>query len=580
MTDLPKKSSGLGGDGGLGGTSSSGKLERRDPESFGAATFGEETNANWHQQSLAMTAGISESWFGERLIGDTVEKRIKRLGLPDEYLQLNADFLGEGIPSGFIESFGALGEIQQLTESPLAKRVLAYLSGRKVFGIEHGLVQISTNSFINMNDLDGSKGANASLEPGGSGSHNWMGPWGTGFGSRFLQNFRVFKNEKGVETGVWFANAIFGTRPPLRDGDGKLSTSEVFRREVMLPALAKRMIYLAETPFPSSMATLGRNLAFDGLDEKRWPVPLCSISDFELSVCTIENPPNDPETNFHVFPQVVNLGWGFTADSHEELDVVIPSVIDALTVLMSIIEDGFRNYPTLDSPVSWADFFGAIDETVDDPARSKVARWIPATQIGALIRRSNELYGRAHRESSDQDAQWVALNGAGASVAAAINTLVYSHLMPAGEYDQSRAYLSTAIELDHLNESTNALANLGQVYLAAGDVESAESTFLSALERTDKYSEGEASLFLGDIYAARNDTSNATTFYQRAVASGHPEFSHIAQARLNGESQSPAEPVSGGRSEDTRLITKFCVNCGEAFGTSEQKFCGNCGTPR
>lgn len=366
----------------------------------------------------------------------------------------------------------------------------------------------------------------------------------------------------------------------MRDAKGELDAQEVFRREIMIPSLAKRLFYLAETPFPSSMATLGRSIAFGDLDEGLWPTPFCAVSDFELSVCTIDTPTGDPESNFHIFPQMVSFGWVFTASEASELDALIPSVIDALTVVMSIVEDGFRNYPTLESAYSWADFFGSFEEIPAGPKKAAAARWIPATQIGALVRASNELNSRGHRESSEQDFAWVAENGAGASAASVMNSLVYSHLLPGGQLDEAREYLATAIALDHLNESTNALANLGQVLLAAGEDDLAETTFLAALDRPDKYAEGEASLFLGDIYAKRKDATKAKRYYERAAESGHSVFAPEAMSRLNGEPPTTAKPGLAVRTNEPSSRARFCSNCGTAFEVEEQKFCGGCGTPR
>jgi|GEM_PF-691641 len=589
MADLPKNSSGLGGGSssenglgggkGLGGTSGPGP-ERKDPPAFGPATFAESTNANWHQASLAMTAGIAETWFGDSLMPISVKERIKQLKLPKNFLEMDEVFLDELVPTGFQSNVSSFGEIQNLADSPLAQNVISYLNSRGVVALEHGLAQISSNSFINMNDLDGSKGVNDSLEPGGSNSTTWMGPWGTGFGSRFLQNFRVFKNDSGLETAVWFANAAFGTRPPVRDKDGGLDPQEVFRREILIPTLAKRLFYLAETPFPSSLAAMGRGIALKDLDQDLWPTPYVAVNDFELTVCTIDQPTGDPQSNFHIFPQVANFGWSFTASEPGELDIIVPAVIDALTVFMSILEDGFRNHRSLDNPYSWADFFSEFGDEIQGVERAATARWIPATQIGALVRISNELNNRGHRDSNEADFTWVAENGAGASTASAANSLVYGFLLPEGRLAESRDYLKAAISLDHFNESTNALANLGQVYLAAGEDDLAESTLLLALERSDKYSEGEASLFLGELYARRNEPKKAKVFFERAAASGHSEFAPTAESRLRGEAPAPQPATFETSSSTSTASAKFCVNCGDAFGSASQKFCGGCGTPR
>ena len=248
--------------------------------------------------------------------------------------------------------------------------------------------------------------------------------------------------------------------------------------------------------------------------------------------------------------------------------------------MISILEDGFRNYSTLESPFSWADFFGSFDDEVQGAARAKTARWVPATQIGALVRLSNELNSRGHQDSNDQDFAWVAENGAGASVASCINSLAYSYLLPTGRLVEAREYLAAAIAVDHFNESTNALANLGQVLLAAGEDELAETTFLAALDRPDKYSEGEASLFLGDLYAKQGDAKRAKKCYERASESGHEVFAPAAVSRLSGDSQLNESPGIGLPSTESSTLARFCSNCGASFSGNEQRFCAGCGTPR
>lgn len=589
MNDLPKKSSGLGdrnsADSGLGGGKglggeSAAPAQLGDPQEFGPAAFAEETNANWHRASLLLTIDMSEGWFGKKLVTSTVKDRLRKLGLSDEYKALSENFLAEKLPTGMDADLASFGELQELRESPLAQKVIDYLNGREVVSLQHGLVQVSENGFINTNDLDGSNEAAQMIDPSGDHSNTWMGPWGTGFGSRFLENFRVYKNDAGVETAVWFTNAVIATRTPERDSDGRLAKHEVFRREVLIPTLAKRVLYLAETPFPSSMALLGRGLAFQGLDEAYWPRPLYNVRDFELTVCTITKSSGDVESNFHIFPQVVNFGWSFTASETSQIEILVPAIIDSISTLMSILEDGFRNYPTLESEFSWLDIFGPPSPDPSGLPAGARARWIPATQLGALVNLSNELNNRGYQNANEQDLRWVAENGAGSATSNAINTLVYSHLLPAGKFDEARDFLDSAIKLNHFNESTNAMTNLGQVLLAAGEVDEAENVLLAALDRDDKYSEGEASLFLGDIYAGRNDGESAQNYYRRAVESGHPEFAQTAQSRLNGESPKPK--VSGiiGSASVAAVRAKFCISCGTVFGDESQKFCASCGNPR
>ena len=586
MNNLPKNSGGLGGKSsglpknGLAGGPTSAALEQKDPDEFGPSVFAEETNANWQRAGLELSAAMAESWFGSDAFSGTVKERLENLGFAEEFQGLSESFLGESIAESFLSSLESFGDVQVLSESSLAQKILSYLNSRGVSGEEHGVTQISRSFFVNANDLDGSQTALPEWNLSGETSHTWMGPWATGFGSRFLQNLRVFKSETGVETALWFANAVIGSRPPLLEEGGYLGPSEVFRREILLPTLAKRLFYLAETPFPSSLMTFGRNLAYQDLEEDKWPRPFYSIGDFELTVCTIEDPSRGPVANFHIFPQVVNFGWAFDASESEDLELIIPSVVDAMSRLMSILEDGFRNHPAVDSPFSWSDFFGPLALGGDERPRFASCRWIPATQVGALVKVTNELNDRGHTDNTNSasDFRWIAENGAGISVSSAINSLVYGHLLPEGKYERSRELLEVAIGLDHLNESTNALSNLAQVYLAEGKVELAKETFLSALDRADNYSEGEASLLLGDLFSLQNDAIAAKSYFERASDSGHEPFASMAQSRLHGESLSTQPESTAEASPTSSPQHRFCTNCGLRFTKLSQKFCESCGS--
>jgi len=583
MNDLPKKSQsrGLGGDQArsvgknLGGGLTPRALNREDPENFGSADMYEESNANWQRTGLAMTADMAESWFGDTLFAGSIQEKLEDLGLASEFPGLSERFLQERFGAGVRSTLESFGELQELNESPTAQRVLEYLNLRGVSGESHGITQVAKGGFINANDLPGVPSAAVVDSLAGQFSHTWMGQWQTRFESRFLQNFRVFKNAAGNETITWFVDAVIGSRPPaLTEGD-KLDRHEVFRREILMPTLAKRIFYLSETPFPSSMATFDRSLAFPDVEDTKRPTPFCTVSDFRLTLCTVEQASGAPVANFHIFPQVVTFGWSFSATEPNDLEHILPSVVDSLTCLMSILEDGFRNHRGFESQFSWSDFFGALtpDDTEQIPAAT--CRWIPATQMGALLSLSNELYDRGYREDNESDLTWVAQNGAGEAVSNAINTLVYSHLLPRGNNDEARQYLEVAINLEHVDQSTNAITNLAQVYLAEGNDDLAESLLLSALDRTDEFSEGEASFLLGELFAGRNKITKARHYYERALRSQQEPFASNARSRLADGDQSLEQDESLAATKSRR----FCTNCGAKFSTGEEKFCGSCGAP-
>ncbi len=587
MADLPKSSDGLGLGAGIPSNSNKpGKVGSKvggglsktplDPPSFGPAPLIEETNANWHQVTRLITSDVSAAWFDGPLLGASMNERMAELGLSKEKLGVNESYGEEKLPDGFCTNLSQLGEIQRLGLSPLAQLVLSDLERRGMTGIESAVLQVGDDSFIDVDAIAQSAEAKGLpfVDDSGPGL-TWIGAWQSNLGSRFLKNFRVYKDESGVETGVWFINAVVCSRPALLDETGKLASDfDKFRREILLPDLFKRVLYLSETPLPSSLFNMGRAIAFGDLDEKFWPKPVLTINDFELAVSTIENPGGDPATNFHIFPQVISLGWAFKFENQEQLDVIQPFVVDALSVAMSILEDGFRNHYAPDEG-GWYSMYAEDLHEPESPVIPSSSRWIPATQVGDLLTLTSKVARRAHESLDEEDLLWVAGDGIGGDVSSAINTLAYGILLPAGRFNQAKMILPLAVAMRHLNESTNALSNLGQVFLAEGDLVSAEKTFLEALDRADRFSEGEASLFLGDIYSNQGKSADATKFFERAANSGDPEFAAQAAARLAGldGSTSPANTPA-------KSLESFCTGCGSPFGSAAQKFCGNCGSPR
>ena len=187
----------------------------------------------------------------------------------------------------------------------------------------------------------------------------------------------------------------------------------------------------------------------------------------------------------------------------------------------------------------------------------------------------------ADAEKNWDGLRWIAEYGAGASVAGAVNCLAYGNLMPQRKDEEAIGYLMAAINIDHIDESTNAMANLGQVYLAMGDTDQAEAILLSALDRSDRYAEGEASLVLGKIYLSQQKEDLARSYLERAVASGDEEFGPDAQKILD-QLSSPANPSGQGLGnvQSTGSKSKFCADCGAQFVSQDQKFCGGCGAKR
>ena len=563
MSELPKKSKGLFG-------VSGGNSVPSDPPSFSPQSYDPEQAARWSRVQLPITNDLASVWFNLRKSPE-LQAITEALSDGDEPEVRNEDLPTE---ESLRVEFSQFGELQDLDESPLARSILAYLEAKVAVSLRHGLVQISENLFMDANELEGSDGPSIH---GGLRDNTWIGPWPSGFGSRAMLNFKVYKNEQGLETAIWFVDGLLGTRPAAKSADGSLENFESDFRNERLPGLAKRLLYLSETPFPSSLASLSRKMAFGDLDSEFWPTPFYAVNDFALNTCAFVAPNGDPQLNFHIFPQSVQFGWFFSATNEVALDTQVSNSVDSLVTLVTILEDGFRNHRDEPAGASWNDTFSSVQTEQEGAKKASVARWIPLTQIGELNNHSSLLYNEAYQKDDFAVMRWVAESGSGEPVSNAINSLVYSDLLPRSQFDEAIEYLKAAIEINHYDQSTNALSNLGQVYMAKGDFQLAKQAFLEALERPDKFAEGEASLYLGDIYRTAGDEKAAETYYRRAQACGDDRYITQANSRL-GLSGSGA--TGTGQAEGNPSTGKFCTGCGTAFSDSIQKFCGSCGTAR
>lgn len=548
MTQLPKSSKGLGirgkGDEAL----------YADPRSFSEKTPVSEMPATWEKLRLDMTGSLASFWFGlDESKDPTLNIQMSELGSPVEF-----------------------------SRSTLAKDVLTYIDGKVSASYRHGLVQIASNLFINANDLSGEP--QTSFIDGGDADQTWFAPWGTSFGSRIFVNMKTYADSQGVETVAFFIQGLIASRSAEVGDDGELADFENEMRSGRIPELAKRLLYLSETPFPSSIMNFSRKIVFPDVEETFWPTPFYSIDDFQLALCPFEDVRGSAAFNAHIFPQVVSFGWCMKKLEPSFIEPVVSTVIDSLVRAASLLEDGFRNFSEPGVPFGWHNIFGGPQDPAWDEyepqVRSWIPRWVPISHMGSLAAKTAETYAAAQPTRNESGLTWVAQFGVGENVSDAINTLAFSVLKPAGRYQEAIGYLEAAIALDHYNQSTNALSNLGQVYMAIGDLETAETVFLKALARPDKFSEGEASLELGKLYEKKGMIPEAKQYFNRAEASGSSPYAEEAKKLLANLTElvfedSPTEFEIPTKSP----FLKFCTSCGSKRLNQDQRFCGECGSP-
>lgn len=158
-------------------------------------------------------------------------------------------------------------------------------------------------------------------------------------------------------------------------------------------------------------------------------------------------------------------------------------VCDGLVHIASIIEEGFLNFRGADYAAPFDDVFFSPhilnpDSDLPDSVTRGMPRWVPETQIGPLQRDSTARYAMARSgecSNASEVFEWIADDGAGDAVASAINSLAFGYLLPEGKFDRAERYLQDAIDLDVWNESTNAMANLGNCHIMSGNLESARA---------------------------------------------------------------------------------------------------------
>lgn len=547
----------------IGGSQPQSAYRLADPDAFAPRTVSEDlqNGKSWKNLTLRVAAPNSRVWFSEYAsvpFRDWLVKHqqwdpngVDNLLRDFEHLELDQH---EVFPQ-FLRTPDDVGEaVIPLTESALANKVLADLAQRGVTGDFTKVV--AAGGMILALDLP----------------VEWLGAWGTINGSRCFVRFEARRDATGRERIVFHTTLLVSTRAITQELTSELQAS------VVLGFWAQTLMYVAENPLPS-IVSFSRDLALQDVPSESRPMPLIWLEPFGLTLTefpggTAGQVPIDTAS----YPLVLNVG--FVIEDSQHISQAIAHSIDALVASASIVEDGFRNMRNEDSVIAFDQVFASESDLMDNPIGEVRghARWIPEPLLGQLKSLTTENYTLVTQgvgTSAEQRAalQWIADNGAGQFTASAINTLAYSYLIPEQSNDRAEFYLQQAIGMDVMDESTNAMANLGSLYLQMGRHEDGVQILLQALERSDKFAEGEASLLLGRAYQAIGDRSRAVTFFERAAAADDRQFAEEARRELGGTQPTPTTPTA-------TTLPKFCGDCGVQFPNAAAKFCGNCGNQR
>lgn len=524
---------------------------------------------SWFSSGRAIAATLAASWFnqypsvtlGEYLGSKSQEDRAAMV-VRDHLLKNSPNWLEDPVVPALFEGTKLLGDLVPISESPLGTKVLRFLSDRGI-----------TGTHVSVRALGG---AIVQIEESPNGGLSWVGPWGTVFGSRAFNRIEIYRDAAGNEWCYVHTNLAVATRKPSQ-------VSEAFCKYSFAPRNILPQLFIAETPFPSSIMSMSRGLAYPDIPESDFPRPLVSIEDYSL-VTYIEGGEDRAGNLQHKFismPHVIRAGFAFSAQAESYFDAVIPTVVDAVTNLSTIAEDGFRNYrgPEFDLPFDYvygSDYVqqqeGVLPGTqpVEGATVAGHARFVPEMFLGPLVGTTERALHDVQRSSDPvltrSLLEWVVLEGAGGYVGSAINTLCYSFLMPEENWDLAEELLAIAIDLDQQFEATNALCNLGQVKHARGDSQSAIEILERALEKWDKFAEAEASFHLGVIYSERGESVKAKEYWERgAKAEGEMYEEYANRCREKLGFSSPAG-------------NRFCSQCGSER-VSGAKFCAQCGSP-
>lgn len=505
-----------------------------------------------------------------------------------------------------------LGEEVDLTQSELGKAIIATLKSAGVTWKYETLFPISHTESVELPE-DRTTG---------------VSQWGTYFGLPIEQMFRVFRNDKGEETCLWSSNMLAATRPfehltwrEVRAYDtGELMVATLseesvskgaltfgqWSTKIFIPQFATRLFFMAETPFPSNvLMTWGRNIAFgDDVPAEKYPRPVLINKQQSYARGAFGEEQGSFLASGTIMPHVVEMGWTFSTTDQTQIQKILEVITTGLTRIATILEDGYLNYRTNDFSFPFDDVLLSATkfdvDTVPGEEALALSFWVPVVRLGILLNETNARSHVAVNQNDVDEQYWVSLNGAGAFVPNAVNSLVYSTLIAEQEWFTIDRLLDASVRMNVMNESTNSLTNWGIAKFKQGLVDEAIEKFELALARPDKYSEAEASYWLAEIWEQQGDATKAQAFRERCQTaggyvpdsgfspSGGPaspaaqssgELSKSSGGGLGGGGLgTPSASVSGPASSGN--LAAFCRQCGTKFENDTAKFCGNCGSPR
>jgi hypothetical protein len=572
-----------------GSTSFGSSREPQHPDGYS------EESLRWPHISRSINEGLADAWF-EAYNPVPILKSVPPQAAkdPNDYFKFFASFLLDDermqVVPAFKKEFADFGEIQKLDTSPLGQSLISSLEQLGVNWFYETSYPVDERTVVEMSDLH---------EEG-------IAQWQTYFGMPLQQKFRVYKNSQGVETIVWFTNSLAATRDfehirtRAYDLDGEIYESEIAEEDVrngaltfgqwstefFIPSLAKKLFYLSETDFPSNIMSFPRSSAYRELDEAKFPHPFIVNERRASARGAFDERLGSLVASSTIFPNVISMGWSFTASDHESISIILTRITDALIKINSYLEDGYLNFNGPDDPYQFdlvtlsASAFNADSERRGSALG--LSQWIPVVRVGFLLNQSNVRGDEANERLSGirddrlrAEFSWLSLDGAGAPVASSINSFVYIWLLKEQRWDEIDRLLDAAVRLEVVNQSTNALSNWALSHHLRGDDDTAIELFERALGREDKYAESEASFFLARILDSRGESVRAAEYRKRCDAAGGYSLPQFMSEDGGSKTLGAKAPLA-----QEQPSAKFCTNCGSEFTRAQSRFCGECGTER
>lgn len=460
-----------------------------------------EGSLSWSNVSREIVDALADEWFAEYK-PQPISKVLPKNATAGQDLAAQTFaghlFAGEGVNllPGLEISLGDLGEQVSIPESTIGKALLEVLDKN---GISWSYKTHFVNSFLVLEERPDS-------------TLDGVAQWASYFEMPVIQNFRVFKNTKGVETILWSAPMLMGSRPmfhldtidfnnthfEVTAAEAKKGTLPFgqWSSKMHIPAVFKRIFFLSETPFPSSIMNMPRSMALKEVDPKNYPKPVM-FQEFNQwfdgffahdgqRLLDIGSP----------IPEAISAGWTFTTANHDEIQTILEVVTDGLVRFASFLEDGYLNFRGNDFgfPYDLALFSGlCMDEKAiaGSSARGR-SQWVPAVRLGLELAftamdgsRRNELKQSGNSPELRKVLEHAVYEGVGRDVPTLINDYAFSFLMPEKNWDEAQYILDTAIYFDLPIESANSMSNLAAMHFKLGNLDEARRLFLLALERLE-----------------------------------------------------------------------------------------------